>query len=184
MVGCEGGSLQSRLDRLLASSRPDVLEDYWWVGAGQGRKQEGFGGTGLLAMPCFAGSVAQRQAGCVGALLVGRGRAGACNALRSCTPLSHPPEPFYPSPLPSLSLLLQALSGAADGSGANNALTAFIPLPVHLCPRPFAAPCCFRSCLVQLVAVGRISDALRLMDSHDVMQGHVAISHPSMLPQV
>ena len=94
-------SLQSRLDALLTSTRPDVLEDYWW---------------GM---------------NCQDDLFI------AAGTKLPFTPLQHY---YFPSPLP-------------------------------------------RPCFSHLVSLGRIKDALKLMDVHDVMQGHLAATHPSMMPQ-
>ena len=38
-------------------------------------------------------------------------------------------------------------------------------------------------CMAHMVAVGRVADALKLMDAHDVMQGHAGVTHPSMMSQ-
>ncbi|GAX75754.1 hypothetical protein CEUSTIGMA_g3197.t1 [Chlamydomonas eustigma] len=38
-------------------------------------------------------------------------------------------------------------------------------------------------CMCQLVSVGRMRDALKLMEAHDVMQGHLSGTHDTMMPQ-
>ena len=119
-------SLGSRLEVLLGSARPDVLEDYWWVETGEMHL--------LVQFVWFL-------------------------------------NPFRSVEIHLWINLLRTLT--CEVMTSPKCLRADLP-PMLSFTRP---------CLSHLVAVGRVSDALKLMDSHDVMQGHAGVMHPSMMPQ-